>query len=86
MKNDTYKNLKTEELLKKQKNLKIGTISLIVVAALTLGVEIYLVFQKDDLGTWFYGLTFVPIAALWIQNNFDKTKAEIKAELKSRKS
>lgn len=84
MKKDTYKNLKTTELLKNQKNLKIRTIALVVIAALLLGVEIYLLFEKDEVDSYVYFIgVLVPLLAIWT-GNIEENRTKIKAELKSR--
>lgn len=84
MKKHNYKNLKTEELFKKQKNLKIGIMGLVVVAVLLLGADIYLIFQKDQVDSYVYFIgVLVPILTIWV-SSIEKNSAKIKVELKSR--
>lgn len=84
MKKHNYKNLETEELLKKKKNFKILIIALIVVAILLLAAEIYLVFQKDEIDSSVYFIgVLLPGLAIWVAN-IEENKNEINKELKSR--
>lgn len=84
MKKHNYKNLKTEELFKKQKNLKTLIKTIIVIATLLLAADIYLLFQKDEVDSYVYLIgVLVPILIIWV-SSIEKNLAKIKKELGSR--